>query len=263
MLRRSRIIAIISFVIIIAFSSTCYSESWGKTFYRSLSGRLGRNRTDYPALSDSEFANFREVRTSGIAPGILYRSSSPISTWGNRNFIADKSAENVGVRTFINLADSDTGMKSHKGFPNSYYSRQRVIGLDLNMKYKSAKFRQGLARGIRFMAESEPPYLIHCSLGKDRAGFVCALIECLMGASWPEVESDYMASFCNYFGIVNGTREYDFVVKNEIRKFIAENFGLDNPETANLPAYAERYFLSIGVSSGDIESLKRKLGGSK
>ncbi|MBQ3347668.1 MAG: tyrosine-protein phosphatase [Synergistaceae bacterium] len=263
MLKRSRIIAVISFVIVIAFSLPCYSESWGKAFYRSLSGRLGKNRADYPALSDSEFANFREVKTSGIAPGRLFRSSSPISTWSERNVIADKLAENAGVKTFINLADSDAGMKSHKGFPNSYYSRQRVIGLDLNMKYKSARFRQGLARGIRFMAGSEPPYLIHCSLGKDRAGFVCALIECLMGASWPEVERDYMASFRNYFGIVEGTREYDFVVKNEIRKFLAEHFGIDNPETANLPAYAERYFLAIGVSSADIESLKRKLGGSK
>ena len=84
-----------------------------------------------------------------------------------------------------------------------------------------------------------------------------------MGATWPEVERNYMASFRNYFGIVEGTREYDFVVKNEIRKFLAENFGVDNPETANLPAYAQRYFLSIGVSHDDIESLKRKLGGTR
>ena len=41
----------------------------GKEFYRSLSQRLGRKRADYPALSDSEFANFRMVRTSGIAEG--------------------------------------------------------------------------------------------------------------------------------------------------------------------------------------------------
>lgn len=263
MLKRSRIIAVISFVIVIAFSLPCYSESWGKAFYRSLSGRLGRNRADYPALSDSDFANFREVRTSGIAPGKLFRSSSPISTWSERNVFADKLAENAGVKTFINLADSDTGMKSHKGFPNSYYSRQKIIGLNLGMKYRSAKFRQGLARGIRFMAGSEPPYLIHCSLGKDRAGFVCALIECLMGATWQEVERDYMASFRNYFGIVEGTREYDFVVKSEIRRFLAENFGVDNPETANLSAYAQRYFLAIGVSPDEIESLKRKLGGTR
>mgnify|MGYP002851915808 CR=1 FL=1 len=262
-MRRSRIVAIISFVIVIAFSLPCYSESWGKTFYRSLSGRLGKNRADYPALSDSDFANFREVKTSGIAAGKLFRSSSPISTWSERNIIADKLAENAGVKTFINLADSDNGMKSHKGFPNSYYSRQKIIGLDLNMKYRSTKFRASLARGMRFMAVNEPPYLIHCSLGKDRAGFVCALIECLMGASWPEVERDYMESFRNYFGIVAGTREYDFVVKNEIRRFLAENFGVNNPETANLPAYAERYFRGIGVSPDDIESLKRKLGGSK
>lgn len=152
-------------------------------------------------------------------------------------------------------------MREHKGYSGSYYSTRKVIGLSLSTKYKSAAFRQGLARGIRFMAGNEPPYLIHCSLGKDRAGFVCALVECLMGATWPEVERDYMASFRNYFGILSGTREYDFVVKSEIRRFLCEAFDVDSLEGISLSDGAERYFRGIGVSADDIETLRRKLGG--
>ena len=201
------------------------------------------------------------VETSGIAPGRLYRSSSPISTWGGRNVIADRLSQQAGVRTFINLADSDSGMKSHGGYEGSYYSRQRITGLNLGMKYKSADFRKGLARGIRFMAANEPPYLIHCSLGKDRAGFVCAVIECLMGASIGEVTQDYMTSFYNYFGMMPGTKEYDFVVRNEVYGFLSSNFGVDDIQAANLAECAEKYLLGTGVAQNDIDTLRGKLGG--
>ena len=235
-------------------------KSYGKSLYREPSRRLSKNRADYPGLSDPDFANFRMVSTSGIAPGKLYRSSSPVSTWGNRNAIADRLAQSADINTFINLADTNTGMREHKGYPGSWYSTRNVIDLNLGMKYRSADFRRKLAGGIHFMAVSEPPYLIHCSLGKDRAGFVCALIECLMGASWPEIERDYMASFRNYFGIMPGTKEYDFIVKNEIAAFLSQNFGVKNVAAYDLSDLAGKYFVSIGVSQNDIDSLKLKLG---
>lgn len=235
------------------------ADNFGKNFYRSLSKRLGKTRADYPNLTYNEFANFREIHTTGIAPGKLYRSSSPISTWGNRNAIADNAAKIAGIRTFINLADSNQGMKEHKGWEGSYYSGQKIIGLNLGMKYKSAKFRKSLARGIHFMAVNEPPYLIHCSLGKDRAGFVCALVECLMGANVNEITADYLVSFYNYFGILPGSKEYDFVARYEIQRFLAEAFGVKSLDGVNLSESAERYFAGIGVSVEDIGRLRGKL----
>lgn len=224
-----------------------------------MSSRLGRHRTDYPDLSDSQFANFRMVRTSGIAPGKLFRSSSPISTWGERNEIADRLSQEAGVNTFINLTDSDKGMKNHKGYEGSYYSTRKIIGLNLGMKYKSPAFRKSLARGIRFMAANEPPYLIHCSLGKDRAGFVCAIVESLAGASWEEISTDYMISFYNYFGILPDSKEYDFVLSNELYKFLSQDFGVENLLAANLAECAEKYLRKIGVSQKDIDTLRGKL----
>ena len=237
------------------------SSSYGKELYRSFSRRLGYNRADYPALSDEEFANFRMVNTSGIGAGKLYRSSSPISTWGNRNVIADNLAKQAGVKTFLNLADNASSMKEQEGFAGSYYSTQNIIALGLGMKYQSKNFRDSLARGIKLMARSEPPFLIHCSLGKDRAGYVCALIECLMGASMQEVISDYLVSFSNYFEVRPGTREYDFVAENEITAFLARDFGVKSEDMTriNLVDAAERYFLRIGVSVEEIKALRDNL----
>ena len=150
-------------------------------------------------------------------------------------------------------------MSEHKGYAGSYYSQQKVIGLNLNMKYKSKDFRRRLARGIHFMAMNNPPYLIHCSLGKDRAGFVCAIVESLAGATWPEIAGDYMISFYNYFGILPGSQEYDFVLSNEIMRFLSEDFGVKNLPAVNLAECAEKYLRGIGVSQQDIDTLREKL----
>ena len=254
-------IVILGLMVCVICAVSCEASSWGKNFYKGLSRRLSYNRTDYPALTDEEFANFRMVCVSGIGGGKLYRSSSPVSTWGNRNAIADSAARRAGVKTFVNLADTESSVKEHKGFGGSYYSTQRIIALGLGMKYQSSKFRESLARGVREMARSEGPYLIHCSLGKDRAGYVCGLIECLMGASLQEVVRDYLVSFSNYFGIRHGTREYDYVAENEIVRFLAEAFGVKSGDMAkiNLADAAERYFLGIGVSESEIAALRENL----
>ena len=231
-----------------------------KNFYRSLSSRLSKDRNDYAYLNDYEFANFRAVTSTGIKAGKLFRSSSPVKAWGNRNKIADNAAEEFGVKTFINLADDYKYLNGYKNFSESYYSTQKIICLNLNLKFKSKKFQSGIARAINFMANNSTPYLIHCDLGKDRCGIVCAVIESLMGASSDEIVKDYMISFYNYFGIKPGTSDYEFVADNEIRPFLASIFGVKTIENINLSAAAARYLLKIGVSKEDIEALKKNLG---
>lgn len=260
-MRRKFSAVLIVIAVSLLFCVNADASSYGKNLYKSFSQRLKKDIADYPALSDYEFANFRMVKTSGIGAGKLYRSSSPVSTWGNRNIIADNAARKAGVKTFINLADSASSVKEHKGFAGSYYSSQNIIALNLGMKYQSKNFRDNLARGIKLMSKSESPFLIHCSLGKDRAGFVCALIECLMGAKLDEIVSDYLVSFYNYFGVLPSTKEYDFVAKNEITAFLAQAFGVKSEELSgiNLSDASERYFLGIGVTMNDIDFLREKL----
>lgn len=257
-MKKARIILV--FVLIFAFMTSISEGALSKKeFYRNLSKRLSNNRENYAYLSDKDFANFREINTSGISKGKLYRSSSPVKAWGNRNIIADNAAREAGIKTFINLSDSNKSMRALKGFNETYYSTQKYIGLKMNVKFMSKEFQNGVAKGIKFMAMNEPPYLIHCDLGKDRAGLFSAVIECLMGADSAEVVDDFLVSFYNYFGIETHSQDYDYVADNEIRPFLAAMFGVKDIAKVNLKDAAERYVLKIGVSAEEIKTLREKL----
>ena len=227
-----------------------------KNFYKELAKRRSNDRANYKNLNDLEFANFREVIKNK-----LYRSSSPVNDVLKRNFIADDAAREVKIKTFINLGDSEAKLKGYKNFAGSYCSKNKIILLNLDWKYNSKNFRDRLARGISAMAKSEPPFLIHCDAGKDRSGFVCALIEALMGFDMDYIVQDYLKSFENYFKVVKNSREYDFIADNEIRAFLAKAFNIKAKDLnkINLALYAENYFKAIGLEAEDIEALKLKL----
>jgi protein tyrosine/serine phosphatase len=69
---------------------------------------------------------------------------------------------------------------------------------------------------MRFISETEGPYLIHCKEGKDRTGFVIAVIECLAGASWQEIKEDYLKTYINFFKIETSDPLYERIA--EIKK---------------------------------------------
>ena len=217
------------------------------------------NREDYPGLTDAEFANFRAVEMGDIAPGRLYRSSSPVNPEINRSAYADEAAKTAGVKTFINLADNEETLLGYEGFHDSYYSRQNRIALNLGVDFAAEDFRAGLAKGLRFIGTQEGPYLVHCNEGKDRAGFVSAILECLMGAAEEEIVADYMVTFYNYYGVEPGTEQYEIVANSNIRKSLCTAFGLASLEGADLRLCAEAYLAGIGLTQAEINSLRANL----
>ena len=217
------------------------------------------NREDYPDLTDEAYANFRAVTTTGIGAGKLYRSSSPVNPEINRNHQADAAAEKAGVKTFVNLADAEETMKGYEGFADSYYSKQNYICLNLGVDFSSEEFRHGLAEGLRFIAKGEAPFLVHCNEGKDRAGFVSAVIEALMGASADEITADYMITFFNYYGVQPGTEQYDIIASSNIQKSLAAAFGMESLSSGNLQESCVSYLESIGLTADEIAGVQAKL----
>ena len=224
---------------------------------------------NYPNLSIEEFANFREVRTTGMGKNKLYRSSSPIDNCLGRNLKADSLAKEAGVATFINLADSENSAKSFKDFDSSYYASQDAIFLALPVEFFSTPFKQGLAKGVRFMIEHDAPYLAHCTYGMDRTGFTIAVLEALMGATTADIQADYAKTFSNYYNVVDGKQiplneeQVNFfknvVIKNLKAVYHAE--GVNIPDTANIDwaTATEKYFTRIGLTPKEISALKEKL----
>jgi len=218
------------------------------------------DRADYADVSDAQFANFRMITTTGVGAGKLFRASSPVNPSIGRNTYADKAAEANGVKSFVNLADSAESAAKYEGYADSYYSRQDVKFLNLGVDFSSDLNRQGVADAMAFIASAKTPILVHCNEGQDRAGFVSALLECLMGASFEEIKQDYMVTFYNYYGVTAGTDQYE-QISNNIVKSLKTAFGVDDLTDTDLSKAAEKYLAELGVSADTIAAVKRNLGG--
>ena len=215
-------------------------------------------RADYSHLSDESFANFRVIDTTGMGKNLLYRSSSPINPEIGRSTYADKAAKDAGIVTVVNLADASNTYEIPE---NAHYNTCQVTYLNLGMDFLSETSTASLASGMRFIINGEGPYLIHCNEGKDRAGFVSALLECLMGATIDEVVEDYMETYINYYGVEKGSEKYEAVVNSNIVQAIQTNFKVKDAYTADLVAEAEAYLMEeLGMSADEVAALKAKLG---
>ena len=224
------------------------------------------DRDDYPGLTDEEFANFRRITTTGMGDH-LYRGSSPINPEIGRNTYADAAIENAGVTVIMNLANSQAEAEAYEGFADTYYSGQNVIYLNLGVDFAAEDFQAGLANGLRHFAQNEGVYYVHCTEGKDRAGFVSALLECLMGATYDEVVADYLKTYTNYYTVVDGVQQplsretLDAIASSNIIKTLKTAFEVEDLTAADLAAEAEEYVKAIGLTDDEIAALKTNLAG--
>ncbi len=217
-------------------------------------------RSDYPNLNDKEFANFREIKTPKMANGRLYRASSPIDTKLSRNYYVDRFAKEAGVKTFFNLCNSAKAARELPAFARSYYATQRVFYLPLNVDVTSDVFSNGMKEIAKAMLNKKVfPCLIHCVEGQDRTGFACAMFELFMGASYEEVEADYVKTFMNYYKVKEGTEQYKSIAKNiyvnldrAFKERIKDYEGFDKNKTQEL---AKKYFKSLGLNDEQLNQL--------
>lgn len=226
------------------------------------------NRDDYS--SDSIFANFRPIVMGDIQEGVLYRSSSPVNPMLGRAVYSDKLAEAAEIKTIINLADSKEELEAYfskedfiSNYYKSLYDKGQVVYLDLGVDFSADDFNTKLKDGLEFMIEKEGPFLIHCNEGKDRAGFVSALLEALMGASVEEIKDDYMLSYMNYYHVEKNSEQYNKIANSNIvasLKMIAGVDSIEDLNNINLQKAAEKYLIEkVGLSSEQVKSIQNLL----
>ena len=232
--------------------------------------QYSNNRDDYS--DDASFANFRSVTAGRIGNGKLYRTASPINNENGRAASADDLIESVGVATIVNLADSTEDIEEYSAgedFDSAYYrslyEAGKVIALDLNANFFSDDFASSVVEGLTFLARNETPYCIHCTEGKDRAGFTAMLLEALMGASLDEIINDYMLSFYNYYGIdkEHEPQRYQVVLDANLMEMLCHVTGAESVEQLeqiDLETAVTEYLIDAGMSQEDILMLKEKLG---
>lgn len=216
-------------------------------------------RSDYPGLSDEAYANFRSIELGDLREGILYRSSSPINPSLKRNTQADEAARAAGVRVMIDLQDKKEEAEAYEGFADSYYASVTDVFLPMTYDFFSQDSKQIVKKAAEAILDNEGPYLIHCKEGKDRTGFLCAVLESLMNASYEEICDDYMETYFNFFDASLMKEGYDIIVYNNIRTVLCKAFGTETPETADLHECAVKYLGDCGLSEAQIDALIDKL----
>lgn len=242
----------------------------GKGEYRDewLIHQLSRtdNREDYS--SDAVFANFREIKGGKIGEGALFRSSSPINNEIGRAKYADALVKENGIRTVMNLADSEESILSYmekEDFASPYYAslfeNGDVIALNMGVSFKTREFQASLSEGLTFLASKEGPYLVHCTEGKDRAGFTSALLSALMGLTYQEIVEDYMTTYENYYHIEKGSEQYEAVKKSNIDSMLSfiASVESDKLSQVDLSLKAEEFLLAIGMEEETVRKLKENL----
>lgn len=221
--------------------------------------------------SDEVFANYRSVSAGDIKENILYRSASPCDNQHGRATYTDRLMSRDGIKIVLDLADNDEKIEtymSEEDFACPYFQSLYIDGnvepIALNANFGSDEYRQKLSDGFTRMVQHDGPYLIHCTEGKDRTGFACMLLEALLGASWEEIETDYMLTYANYYGITKETdpKRYDAILKNVLIPMVEGMVGEENIEvrTEDLKPYAERLLINAGMSKETMEKLIERIG---
>ena len=217
--------------------------------------------------SDAMFANFRSMNLGKLKRDVIYRSASPCDNQHNRAPYVDALIRKAGVNTILDLADNEVKIEKYiarDDFASPYflslYDSDQVIPIALNMNYLSDDFGMKIVQGFNLMAEKEGPYLIHCTEGKDRTGFVAMLIEALAKASYEEIEADYMKTYANYYRIdkSNDKEKYQIILERNLDGMIAfmvNDAGIDF-KNCDLSIYAENYLQRCGMSEEQIQALK-------
>ena len=170
----------------------------------ALSMKYSNERIEYPDLSDAEFANARTVKAGNIPSGILYRSSSPFSNDIKRDIYVSEYLQQEKVRTVLNLADNEEKILSYKDIPPyslSLWKEGNVILCPLKADPTADDYNNRLIEALKKLPSHPAPYLVHCMEGKDRTGYVCALLEGLCGATYEEIVADYLVTYDNYYYI--------------------------------------------------------------
>jgi hypothetical protein len=231
-----------------------------------------------------QYANFRMINTTGIGSGNIYRSSNPLNCTKNqgRYRVADSLACVVGIKTEIDLADTQSGIDNclaTDGYASTYcpqlYHAGNTMACGLSADIFGDNFKSKMGEMVKFMIAHRPPYLIHCNEGKDRCGFVSMLIEAFMGADVAELRSDYMETMYNFYRTENGSKSYDLRQSLSIDRMIwvlCHEEVLENLDTTDwnkidvttigreeLREAAKNYFKSGDASDEELEQLRTVL----
>lgn len=150
----------------------------------------------------AQLANFRRV------PGTtqLFRGYHPykasrleLDTEKPRLAAVSQLIKENGIQSIITLSGDET-VDPSKETISVYIGDIRRKGNQFftDTKYNTVYYQSSgrdfgnmIGDIVRFINTHPAPYYVHCRLGSDRTGVVCAVLAALCGASWNDIAADY------------------------------------------------------------------------
>jgi hypothetical protein len=155
------------------------------------------------------------------------------------------------------------------GYDLPTYSRTlweggNVILCPLKADPTATDYNNRLIAALKELPSHPAPYVVHCMEGKDRTGYVCALLEGLCGATYEEMVADYLVTYDNYYHI---TPEKDpdicnALVSLRLNPCLMHYAGVDDESQLPNVDYAQAfssYLLSHGMSQQQLNALVQAL----
>ena len=234
---------------------------------KAMSMTYSDDRNDYPNISDAAFANARAAVAGNILSGVLHRSSSPFNNDINRSFYVSQYLDDVQVKTVLDLNDTEEDLLGYVDMPP--YSRTlweggNVIICTLKTDPTADEYNERLIAALKVLPTHPAPYVVHCMEGKDRTGYVCALLEGLCGATYDEIVADYLVTYDNYYGITPATDAdvCNALVSLRLNTCLMFYAGIDDesqlPRVNFATAFAD-YLLTHGMTRQELDALIQAL----
>lgn len=189
-----------------------------------------------------------------VKQGMFYRGGKleDITSEGLAAFRA------IGVKTDLDLRNNtetsatvsplgaDVTYVNHSG---PYYWSDGGNGTGINAE----AYREALVNEIRLFADEDNyPIYVHCSLGRDRTGTLCFLINALCGVGEQDLCLDYEFSFLSVTGNLD----------NQTAKNMMSTFGYmydkvkEYAPNGTMAEATEAFMLSIGVTQEEIDAIR-------
>lgn len=191
------------------------------------------------------------------ASGVIFRSAAleGVTSEGKQYMV-----ETLGIKTDIDLRDSSTGeAKGYSPLGEDIYYFNRLgpwyaLGAD---GIKEGSRRQNLLEILQKFADKRNyPLVFHCQVGRDRAGTVAAVLECLAGVTMKGLYEDYLISFyasCCHGGIYYASGQVHNII--QMYEFLSTYKSAD----LSLSENTEEFLLDLGLTQLQVDTIRQIL----
>ena len=193
-----------------------------------------------------------------VKQGMIYRTASldNITEAGKLAAINEYK-----IKTDVDLraeGDGTAGKGSPIGESVNYYQYSGSYYISSTTGINAQDRWPNIAAAIKVFAKAENyPIAIHCSIGRDRTGTMCLLINGLLGVSKEDLFMDYELTYFSKIGCSDEVGANGMVDMFErTYNWLAEYGGEDDRPFSE---HVEKYMLDIGVTPEEIEAIRTNM----